>query len=214
MHSRTQNEKNTAPLLARVDELRREVGSRDPRLLAQRTGSLFTPTSPGEGLFHLNIFNREVIMTYPELEAQPVGEGRPLNPPEIALLMYYFHTADGAPPSKRWIAFSGLPDGRFYNQAFQGYTGRELARVYGQNPEGFARAALQSGGARQKFGDLAFEFPVLPHLTFLAVLWQGDEDFPSSCQILFDTSASHYLPTDACAVAGSLLTHRILAAGN
>ncbi len=26
--------------------------------------------------------------------------------------------------------------------------------------------------------------------------WCGDEDFPSSCKILFDSSASHYLPTD------------------
>jgi hypothetical protein len=135
-----------------------------------------------------------------------------LIPPETALLLYYFHTADGTPLSGRWISFSDLPDGRFYNQAFQGYTGRELSRAFGLDPEGFQRAAMRAGGTPQDFGDLAFKFPILPYVAFLAVLWRGDEDFPSSCQILFDASAPHSLPTDACAVAGSLLTRRLLAA--
>jgi len=44
----------------------------------------------------------------------------------------------------------------------------------------------------------------------LAVYWQGDEDFPSTCQVLFDASASHYLPTDAYAILGSTLTRRLI----
>jgi hypothetical protein len=42
--------------------------------------------------------------------------------------------------------------------------------------------------------------------------WLGDEDFPSSCKVLFDESASHYLPIDACAILGGMLTRKIIAA--
>jgi hypothetical protein len=43
-----------------------------------------------------------------------------------------------------------------------------------------------------------------------AVYWQGDEDFPSTCQLLFDASVSRCLPTDACAVLGSALTRMLI----
>jgi hypothetical protein len=43
------------------------------------------------------------------------------------------------------------------------------------------------------------------------VTWEGDEDFPSTYQILFDAAVSHHLPTDACAILGSILTHRLTA---
>jgi hypothetical protein len=41
------------------------------------------------------------------------------------------------------------------------------------------------------------------------VYWQGDEDFDASCQVLFDASARHYLPTDAYAILGSTLTRML-----
>ncbi|MFN2105113.1 MAG: DUF3786 domain-containing protein [Candidatus Promineifilaceae bacterium] len=42
-----------------------------------------------------------------------------------------------------------------------------------------------------------------------AVCWLGDEDFPTSYRILFDRSIEHHLPTDACAILGSMLTTRL-----
>ena len=44
----------------------------------------------------------------------------------------------------------------------------------------------------------------------MVTYWLGDEDFPSSCKILFDESASHYLPIDGCAILGSMLVRRLL----
>ena len=48
-----------------------------------------------------------------------------------------------------------------------------------------------------------------PNLPMLVTYWLGDEDFPSSCKILFDSSATHYLPIDGCAIAGRLLTQKL-----
>jgi hypothetical protein len=43
-------------------------------------------------------------------------------------------------------------------------------------------------------------------------LWPGDEDFPSKASILFDASASHYMPTDGLALLGSGLARRLIKA--
>jgi hypothetical protein len=45
----------------------------------------------------------------------------------------------------------------------------------------------------------------------MVVYWLGDEDFPPSARVLFDASAGQHLPTDAFALLGSTLTHRLIA---
>ena len=78
-------------------------------------------------------------------------------------------------------------------------------------PASFEFAAHNLAGVRQfGLGDLAYTFQALPRVSLLLVFWKGDEDFPASFQVLFDASASHYLPTDAYAILGSTLTRRLI----
>ena len=177
--------------------------------------AIYTPEnaqySPG-GQLHLTLWSRPISIACSEWVAYPEGENQPLSAFDQALLLYYLTTADGAPLTGEWIAFSDLPDGRFYNQAFQGYTGKELARLFQNDRVAFERAAQSLGGVHQPLGDAAYAFQALPRVPLLAVYWQGDEDFPSSCQVLFDAAARHYLPTDAYAILGSTLTRRLIKA--
>jgi hypothetical protein len=43
----------------------------------------------------------------------------------------------------------------------------------------------------------------------MVTYWLGEEEFPSSAKILFDATATHYLPIDVCAILGSMLVSRI-----
>jgi hypothetical protein len=131
---------------------------------------------------------------------------------EQALLLYYFNIADGFPIQNRWIAFSDLPDGRFYNQAFQGYTGNELARAFQNDMPAFELAAQSLQGVRQPLGSASYLYWALPRVPILVVYWLGDDEFPASAQLLFDASASHYLTTDSFAILGSTITRRLIAA--
>jgi hypothetical protein len=199
-------------LIKRIAELRAGLQTNDPRHLAARTGAC--PIEKGEqvGEFHLALWEQEVVLDYPTFVAHEAQNGAGLPDLLQTMLLYYFTTSDGAPPAGKWISFAELPNGRFYNQAFQGYSGKELARAFGENLTAFIEAATQLGGERLHFGDAAFAFQALPRVPLLVVYWLGDEDFPSTGQVLFDESASHYLPTDACAVLGSMLTQRLIKA--
>lgn len=203
-------DRDTDPLSERVDELRDDLRDADPRVLAVRTGAAY---SEDEMAFRLPLWENEVVVSFPDFVARDAASGRPLNAFAHALLAYYFCTADGAPPAGRWISFSELPDGIFYTQAFQSYTGRELTRRFGNDVDAFSRAARKCGGEPIALGDAAYVFRALPRVVIAAVGWQGDADFAPSYRLLFDGSAHHYLTTDACAVLGSALTRRLLQEG-
>lgn len=196
----------------RFGELRGSLQAVEAQQVADRSGAAFEVAGDGHGRFSLPLWGRTVVVTYPEYEIFVGPEEKPGTPLDTAFTLYYLATADGAPLEDRWVAFSELPDGRFYNQAFQGYTGNELRRSFGDDQAAFEAAAGALGGARLSLGDAAFTFQALPRVPVTVIFWRGDEDFPSSYQLLFDASVSHYLPTDACAVLGSVLTHMLIKA--
>ena len=207
------NPEKIIPLLAvRLEELRRHLSQLKPDDLAQKSGAVYRQNSPETGEFELPLWSETIYLTYPGFDIRFKIGDKPPNLAQQALILYYLQTADGTPPARKYISFAELPNGRFYNQAFQGYTGRALWRIFQDDHDAFKKVALQNGGSPVPIGDAAFSFQVLPRVNLLAMMWQGDEDFPSSYQILFDASVSHYLPTDACAIAGSMLTQRLIKA--
>jgi hypothetical protein len=201
-------------LAERVNKLRKQISLKEPEQLAQCTGASCRTTEDGQVEFQLTVWGRQVFLFHPELIAYDQASREPLDIFTQALLAYYFHVSDGTPETRNWIAFTELPDGRFYDHAFQGYTGKQLSQVFGDDMEAFAAAATRSGGQAQFMGDQAYAFQVLPMVSLLVVCWLGDEDFLTSYRILFDVAVSHHLSTDACAVVGSTLTRRLLQAHN
>lgn len=192
-----------------MDELREALQQVPVDLLVERTGASYQAVGPGRGEFRLSLFDSPTVVTYPGLVGININdEELPL--PLQAILAYYFHTSDGAPLNGQWVSFADLPDGRMYAQAFQGYSGNELVKTFGPDVEAFRSACEQGGGVAKPLGDAAYVFYALPRLPLLVNYWCGDEDFPSSCKILFDSSVRHYLPTDVCAILGSMLTRKII----
>jgi hypothetical protein len=197
-------------LAGRLAELRAALRQADPFVVAANSGAVYRPGDAGEGFLYLNFWEEPVKVSFPDFVVYHAGGGEPLPTFFQALLAYYFSTADGTTPAGRWIAFSELPDGHFYTQAFQGYTGHELAKAFGNRIDHFVAVATSLGGRRENLGDAAYAFRVLPRVELLAVCWQGDEEFPPSFRILFDAAVSHYFSTDTCAIAGSALTRRLI----
>jgi len=129
-----------------------------------------------------------------------------------SLLLTYLCTSDGTLPVDRWLGFRELPNGLFYAQAFQGYTGAELVRDLNGAVAVFKQAGEKLQGAPLAIGDAGYVFQVLPHLKLAVVMWAGDDEFPSQAQVLFQESAPHYLVTEALAIVGSLLIGQIVKA--
>lgn len=125
-------------------------------------------------------------------------------------MLYNLVTSDGTPLSEHWVSFADLPDGRMYHPAFQGYSGNEIVKRFGFELDAFREVCAKAGGKFVEIGSASFVFRALPCVPLLANYWLGDEDFPSSCRILIDEYACHYLPIDACAILGSMLAQKLI----
>ena len=194
---------------SRVDELRSALRFQDPELIAARSGVSYLMLGPERGELHVPLWGNVCILSFPELLGYNCRDEH-LSDFHQALFLYYLITADGAPLTGKWVSFADLPDGRMYNAAFQGYSGDEIVRAYGFDLDGFKAACQTTGGQSVDIGSASFIFQALPKVPLMLTYWLGDEDFPSSCKVLFDESASHYLPIDACALLGSMLTQKVI----
>jgi Domain of unknown function (DUF3786) len=206
------NSQDPKSTLRRIAELRQQLSSREPADLAAQSGTSLEHCVSQETGLVFYLLGEELQLCLPGYEILS-RSGQPPNELQQLMALYYFNKADGTPISGRWISFAELPDGRFYNPAFQSYTGAAIVRAFGGALPALERAASQLKGAAQPLGDRAYAFKALPRLPILLIYWTGDEDFPPACQLLFDACAPHYMPTDGCAILGNLLTHRLLKAG-
>jgi len=181
-------------------------------LVAENSGAKFVVSSQNIGEISLPYWGKAVSIPLPGFQAYYTDSGNTLPQIELLLLLYYLNYADRTPETGEWISFSALPDAKFYDQAFQGYTGNVLAQEFQNELHSFEEAAKKLGGEPQSYGDSSFKFRVLPRVPTLVVFWQGDEDFGPSFKILFEGCAKHYLPTDGYAIIGSTLTRRLVSA--
>ena len=204
----SRSEQVDAQFAARVDELRSTLRVQDPSLIAERSGVPYLTLGPKRGELHIPFWGNVCSLSFPEWIGYN-AQAEQLPNFQQALLLYYLITADGAPITNKSVSFADLPDGRMYNAAFQGYSGDEIVKAFGFDLGAFKSACLHASGKPVELGSAAFTFQALPRVSLMLTYWLGDEDFPSSCKILFDESASHYLPIDACAILGSMLVRKL-----
>lgn len=197
-----------ASMTRRQEELQASIRRQELALLALRCGG----DAAGSGLV-LDYWDRSVRIEWPDLRMVDTGLSQELGLFDQVVLLYYLDTADGSPLADRWVSFRELPGGAFYHQAFQGYSGDQLAKAFASDLDGFQRAARTLGGdPLTGLGEFAYAFQPLPRLRLAAILWPGDDEFPTRAAILFDASATHYMVLDGLAILGSRLVSRLVKA--
>ena len=205
MHTQPRKPEETyGPALERA---RQQLPSLDPLQAAMRAAVAYD-----EGAFQVPFFGAPYQVHWPEGVVQRAGQQAETDVSTCLLLLHYLLTADGTPPADRWIAFRNLPGGLGYDAAFQGRANLRLARAFGTSRPAFEAAAQALGGERLSFGDASFSFRLLPRVWLAVVLHLADDEFPANANVLFDGTASHYLPTEDLAVLGGMLAGRLIKA--
>ena len=191
-----------------VKEAHMKLRASDRAVIADRSGA----TIDRQGDLRMEFLRREYVIDHAKWTVTRADDGASPPPLTQSLILTYLYTSDGTPPIDRWIGFRELPNGLFYAQAFQGYTGAELVRDLNGDVAAFKAASEKLSGAALAIGDAGYVFQMLPRLKLAAVMWAGDDEFPSQAQVLFQETAPHYLMTEGLAIAGSLLIGQIVKA--
>jgi hypothetical protein len=203
-HMKPNDQEHVSPL-ARAQAALREA---DPERVAVMSGAKLQARN-GESVFTVRLLDTVLELTHPGLEARRADGG--LCPEwQGHLITYYLSMADGTPPAGTWVALRDLPDGMFYQAAYEGYSGGDLMRAFGNDVEPFREACRGLGAEALNRGDAGYRFLVLPRVWLAAIYWLGEEMIPPSARVLFDAAIKHYLPTDSCAALGGWLADRII----
>ncbi len=131
------------------------------------------------------------------LYRQGPGRWEPIKNPLLELVsLVYLLNAGPEPLGNKTISVKELKSAHFFRGPHELRIGGVLER-YGNDAEGFRRAAEGLGGEPLDLADVAYKFWAFPKVPLCYLLWKGDEEFPATLSVLFDRSIEHHLPPDA-----------------
>jgi hypothetical protein len=129
----------------------------------------------------------------------------------LTTLLCHYSLANPLAPTGTLVKYKDLPGGYAYEDAFIKRAIDPIVEVFGEEPKNLLGAVDLLGGTKLTLGDASLEIPALKGIPLTYILW-GKEEFPASANILFDASASSYLPTEDLAVLCELSTLRLIEA--
>ena len=191
-----ENHKEEVPF-AHYEELFRGL---DPQEAAERTGAKWDGKE-----FYVNLLGREFAISHPAYAIRALDEGNlPPLPTQTFLLRYLLESKQAAWKGE-WKTFREMPWGEMYNKP---YTGRVLTRAaftFGFRVAAFKAAAEKMGAQPVPHGDAGYRFRLIGDFEMQILMWEGDEEFPPSAQVLYSDNFAEGFAAEDRVVAGDIL---------
>ena len=131
-------------------------------------------------------------------------EGREVSVTWQVLTLNYLCGPAFLPPG-RMISFADFPEGRTYIKTFQGRVLQRLATTAARDEDDFIRAAERLGGVELGREPLHYMFRFFPCFEIQVLRHRADEEFPTSCNVLFPENAPLLFSIEDAIVAAEKL---------
>lgn len=187
-------------------EAREVFLTKDFAEMVDNSGSMLDPST---GDILINYLN-QTCRVDKQANVSPENPDFHLSRNEVTCILQYLAKVTGLPPRNKWISFLELPEGEHHFVPFQNEAIKPLAKKFGTDLAGFNKIADSLGGKPISMGDTAFTLTVLPKLPLAIALWEGDEEFPSKANVLFDGVAPTCLTTAGLWVLGIEVVGRFI----
>jgi hypothetical protein len=197
--------------MARIDDFQQardlaaaELAREDIHSIAFRSGF----EQEGPNILRIRFLNRVYRIAYPAFTFQDEADAAAQVPLQEQVLI--LHYLKGCRPllKNQWVAYRELPGAGFYYGAFVKRAVEPLKKTFGQDLAAFRTAGERLGAAPVENG---LHVVPLPYAPLQIIVWEGDEEFPSEANVLFDASAGDYLSPEDAAWLASLTVYRLMA---
>jgi hypothetical protein len=182
--------------------------SLDPEEAARRCALPFR-----EGAFSLRFLGETYRAPFPEYGMESAA-ALPLGYAENILILRYLCEGAYTESRGKQLSYNEIPWGDFYYRNFEGRCIKRLAFSFGNDIPAFKRVMEEPGRFRAEplgRGDAGYRFEFLSGLFMSFIIWEGDEEFPPSSQILFDENFVRAFTAEDAAVAAEVTISRIKA---
>jgi hypothetical protein len=183
------------------------VSSLEVNTLASNSGAM---RKEGTKTLALKVLDEECIIDLEKREISYSGRRTGSMSRHIQILiLHYLIGAGNAQLANRPATFRDFDGGAVYYTAFKARTIDPLVKVFGSNPELLKHVCEAMRAERVDTGSIGFRMEFFPKLPVTVVLWLGDEEVPTTANMLFDANAGKILPTEDLSVLGGALVGRL-----
>lgn len=178
----------------------------DPKEISERTGFFYDEEKK---VFTVVFMGSTYEISFPDYEISHQEDEKGVYPLEEAMnakifMVRYLSEKAKTPSSGKFLTYREVPWGEVYFRQFQGRCLMRLAFSYGNKLEAFKKVMTAMGAKPLEQGDCAFELEFMEGFFIRLILWEGDDEFPPSSQILFSDNFAVTFAAEDLAVAGDI----------
>ena len=165
------------------------------------------------GRFTVRLMSVDYRITWPKFSiASDVPDGLALgNLPAQMLIIRYLLEGKKAMGTGNFLPYREMPWGEVYLKPFTGRCLNRAAFTFGTRLEAFRAAIEASGAIPLNKGDAACQMEIMPGYDVRLIVWEGDDEFPPSAQLLYSANFESGFSAEDRVVAGDLLINALKA---
>lgn len=175
--------------------IREKFSKANPEIMAKNTFSELIGST-----IHMRFMGRAFKVEYPsgtildednkELEFYTVR----------TLFLRFLVNGQGIEPTGKDITYKDIPGGLVYYPNFSKRTINRLSKNYGNDLSKFDEDMKSINAMKLDQGDRAYKFHFMNETYMSFIIWEEDEEFPSTANILFDQNIQFYFDAEDLAV--------------
>ena len=178
----------------------------DPKEISERTGFFYDEEKK---VFTVVFMGSTYEISFPDYKISHKEDEKGVYPLEEAMnakifMVRYLSEKAKTLSSGKFLTYREVPWGEVYFRQFQGRCLMRLAFSYGSKLEAFKKVMTAMGAKPLEQGDCAFELEFMEGFFIRLILWEGDDEFPPSSQILFSDNFAVTFAAEDLAVAGDI----------
>lgn len=180
--------------------------SADPKEISER---LRIPYDQDKKQFRLKFIDTVYGVTWPDYQITHEDNSHGYYPLEEqmyakTLVLRYLLQSRPVLPSGEFKTYRELPWGEVYYRQFDGRCIKRLAFGFGNKIERFGRILKTLGAEQLSMGDVSYELEIFEYFHVRFILWEGDDEFPPSAQILFSENFGTAFDSEDLVVTGEV----------
>jgi len=164
------------------------------------------------GSFTIVSFGQTIEISYPEGEIINLSMETFHSLDKRLLLLNYLSHAKNIPLSDKWVSYRDLPNGNVFYPHIKKYVIEALGDFFSNCDKIILRECLKATGFEliQAKADLTAKGFFAPRIPILLHFWEGEEDIPSTSQILFDSTIAEQMHIEDSAALCIIIKNHVI----
>lgn len=179
----------------------------DPKEIAARLGISYDEE---QKYFTLKFLGTVYQISWPDFQVSHEADDMGFYPLETmtyarTLTIRFLLNGAEASSTGKFKTYREMPWGEVYLRQFDGRCIKRLAFSYGNLIKDFQAIMEHMHCVPVKHGDIAYKLEIFPDYLVQMILWEGDDEFPPSSQILFSDNFPISFQAEDMAVMGDVI---------